>query len=343
MSEPIRIGLLGAGRIGRLHGRHLATRLPGANLAAIADIRLPAAQELAAELGVPYACDDPRRIIEDPAVEAVIICTSTDTHATLIEAAAQAGKHVFCEKPIDLDLARIDRVLEAVRASGVTFQVGFNRRFDPSFARARELVASGELGTPQIVRITSRDPAPPPIDYVRVSGGLFLDMAIHDLDMARFLIGQDALEIYATGAVLVDPAIGAAGDIDTALTTLRFAGGALGSIDNSRRAVYGYDQRVEVLCAEGAVVVGNPITHQAQVLVPEGARTAPLQYFFVERYTEAYLREMEAFLRAVATRAAPPVGGADGREAVVMAYAAKRSLDERRPVALSEIDPARAA
>jgi myo-inositol 2-dehydrogenase/D-chiro-inositol 1-dehydrogenase len=341
MSKTIRLGLLGAGRIGRLHGRHLATRLPGATLAAIADIRVAAAQELAAELGVARVYDDPRRVIDDPSVDAVVICTSTDTHAPLIEAAAQAGKHIFCEKPIDLDLARIDHVLEAVAASGVKFQVGFNRRFDPSFARARDLVASGKIGEPHLVRITSRDPAPPPIDYVRVSGGLFLDMAIHDFDMARFLVGQDAQEIYATGAVLVDPAIGAAGDIDTALATLRFAGGALGSIDNSRRAVYGYDQRVEVLCSEGAVVVGNPAAHEAAVLGAEGTQAAPLLYFFVERYTEAYLREMEAFLMAVAEDTAPPVGGPDGREAVVMAYAAKRSLDEKRPVALREVDPAR--
>ncbi len=343
MSKTIRLGLLGAGRIGRLHGRHLATRMPGASLNAIADIRLLAAQELAAELGISRAYDDPRRVIEDPAIDAVVICTSTDTHATLIEAAAQSGKHIFCEKPIDLDLARIDSVLQAVAQAGVVFQVGFNRRFDPSFRRARELVASGELGAPHLVRITSRDPAPPPIEYVRVSGGLFLDMAIHDFDMARFLVGRDVEEISATGAVLVDPAIGAAGDIDTALTSLRFAGGALGSIDNSRRAVYGYDQRVEVLCSEGAVVVGNPTAHQVDVLGPQGTRSAPLMYFFVERYTEAYLREMEAFLQAVSTNAAPPVGGADGREAVVMAYAAKRSLDERRPVALTEVDPHRRA
>lgn len=343
MAESIRVGLLGAGRIGKLHGGNLAGRLPGATLVAVADVRLEAAQELAAALGVEQAYEDPRRVLEDPSIDAVVICTSTDTHAPLIEAAAQAGKQIFCEKPIDLDLARIDHALGVVAESGVTLQVGFNRRFDPSFARARELVAGGTLGEPHLLRITSRDPAPPPIEYVKVSGGLFVDMAIHDLDMARFLIGQPVEEVYATGAVLVDPAIGEAGDIDTALTTLRFAGGALGAIDNSRRAVYGYDQRIEVFCSEGAVVVGNEVAHQATVLAAEGTRGAPLEYFFLERYMESYLREMEAFIRALQEGTAPPAGGADGRAAVVLAYAAKRSLDEHRPVAPHEVDPGGAA
>jgi len=343
MADDIRVGLLGAGRIGRLHGGNLAGRVPGALLTSIADVRLPAAQELAASLGVERAYEDPRRVIEDPAVDAVVICTSTDTHAPLIEAAAQAGKHIFCEKPIDLDLGRIDHALGVVAESGVTLQVGFNRRFDPSFSRARELIAGGTLGEPHLLRITSRDPAPPPIEYVKVSGGLFVDMAIHDFDMARFLIGRPVEEVYATGGVLVDPAIGEAGDIDTALTTLRFEGGALGAIDNSRRAVYGYDQRIEVLCAEGAVVVGNEVAHQATVFAAEGTRGAPLEYFFLERYMESYLREMEAFVRALQEGSAPPAGGADGRAAVVLAYAAKKSYDERRPVAPYEVERGGAA
>ena len=250
----------------------------------------------------------------------------------MIADAAAAGKHVFCEKPIDLDLARIDSALEAVNAAGILLQVGFNRRFDPSFARIRQLVASGEIGQPHLVRVTSRDPAPPPVEYVRASGGIFLDMMIHDFDMARFVTGQEVVEVFAMGGVLVEPQIGAAGDVDTTIVTLRFDSGALGAIDNSRRAVYGYDQRVEVFGSEGCASADNGYPNQVTVSTGKSvSRDLPFN-FFIERYADAYLAEMDAFVRSVADGGASPVDGADGREPVVIALAAQRSLELGRPV-----------
>lgn len=341
MSKKVNVGLIGAGRIGRLHGRHLAHRVDGANLAAIADINLESAQELAGELGVGIALDDPRRIMDDESIEAVAICSSTDTHVEMIEAAALAGKHVFCEKPIDHDLARIDQVLKAVDSAGVKLQVGFNRRFDASFSQARELVAQGRIGVPQILRITSRDPHPPPIAYVRVSGGIFMDMTIHDFDMARFLIGAEVEDIFAAGGVMIDPEIGQAGDIDTAVTILRFENGVIGTIDNSRRATYGYDQRVEVFGSGGVILVSNKKPDEVAVSDGHGTHAALPLFFFVERYVDAYLAEMKAFVEAVQHDTVPLVTGRDGREPVVMAYAARLSYRENRPVLLREVDPSR--
>jgi len=342
VSAQVRIGLVGAGRIGTLHATHLATRVPGAALVAIADVNYTAARELGAALGVESVYGDARDLIEDPSVEAVVICSSTDTHAELIEAVARAGKHVFCEKPIDHDLARIDRVLATVKKSGVKFQVGFNRRFDASFSRARALVAEGRIGEPHILRITSRDPEPPPIEYVKVSGGIFMDMTIHDFDMARFLIGAQVNEIYAIGGVLIDPRIGEVGDIDTAVIALQFENGVIGTIDNSRKAVYGYDQRVEIFGSEGVIIVSNRRPDEVVVTDGTGAHGAQPLYFFIERYTPAYIEEMSAFVDAVRNDSEPAVTGVDGREPVVMAHAALKSYREHRPVSLDEVDLRRA-
>ncbi len=298
MGKVINIGLIGAGRIGRVHAEHVAHRIPGARLVAVSDIYLEAARQLAADLDVPVAFQDHRRILEDERVEAVLICSSTDTHAEIIVEAAQAGRHVFCEKPVALDLKEIDRALSAVEEAGVKLQIGFNRRFDPNFARVREIVASGKIGEPHLVRITSRDPAPPPIEYVKVSGGIFLDMTIHDFDMARFLIGGDVEEVFAAGGVKVDPAIGEAGDIDTAVTTLRYASGAIGTIDNSRQAVYGYDQRIEVFGGGGVVSADNAYPNTATVSDAQRVRRDLPLNFFMERYTESYVNEMRAFVAA---------------------------------------------
>ncbi len=338
MARRVRVALIGAGRIGRVHARNLVYQIPEAELVAVADVIEEAAQKLAAELQVPSVYTDPEPIMEDRTVEAVLICSSTDTHAPLIEAAAAVGKHIFCEKPIALDLARIDQALAAVEEAGVKLQVGFNRRFDPSFRRAREIVASGRIGQPHIVRITSRDPEPPPLEYVKVSGGIFVDMTIHDFDMARFLINDEVEEIYAAGGVLVDPQIGEVGDLDTAILTLRYAGGALGTIDNSRRAVYGYDQRVEVFGSEGMVMVSNRTPDTAVISDGEGVHAAKPLFFFIERYAEAYVIEMRAFIRSILEDTSPPVTGQDGRIPVVMAYAARKSVQENRPVRLSEVE-----
>ena len=334
----IRVGLIGAGRIGRVHAEHLAYRIPEANLVAVSDIFVEAAEKLAADFQIPATYKDHRRIIEDKNIEAVVICSSTDTHSVMIEEVATAGKHIFCEKPIDHDLSKIDRALAVVEQAGVKLQVGFNRRFDPNFRRVREIVAAGEIGDPHILRITSRDPGPPPIEYIKVSGGIFLDMTIHDFDMARFLMGEEVAEIYATGGVMVDPQIGEAGDIDTAIITLRFKSGAIGTIDNSRKAVYGYDQRVEVFGSEGVARVSNNTPHTAVVSNANGVHAPLPLFFFIERYTEAYVAEMKEFIECIQQDTTPPVTGIDGRIPVVMAYAAKMSFDENRPVKLSEVD-----
>jgi myo-inositol 2-dehydrogenase/D-chiro-inositol 1-dehydrogenase len=336
--EKINVGIIGTGRIGRLHAENLMYRIPEANLVAVSDIFVEAAEKTAAALGIPAAYEDHRRIIDDEGIDAVLICSSTDTHARLVEEAAGAGKQIFCEKPIALDLAKIDRALAAVEQAGVKLQIGFNRRFDPNFKRVQEVVAAGEIGEPHILRITSRDPAPPPIEYVKVSGSIFLDMTIHDFDMARFLVGSEVEEVYAAAGVMIDPAIGQAGDVDTAVITLHFAGGVLGVIDNSRQAVYGYDQRVEVFGSGGVVSAENAYPNTATISDASRVhRDLPLN-FFMERYTESYVNELRAFVRCVVDDTAPPVSGLDGRIPVVMGYAAQKSRQEKRPVRLDEIE-----
>ena len=338
MSEALKLGLIGAGRIGRLHAENLVYCIRGAELVAVADVVEEAAARLSRRLGIPKATTDYRELLSDPEIEAVLICTSTDTHAEIIRAAAAARKHIFCEKPLALDLTEIASALAAVGEAGVILQVGFHRRFDPHFRRLKELLEEGAIGKPWLLKITSYDPAPPPISYVKVSGGIFLDMTIHDFDMARFLLG-DVEEVYAAGAVLVDPEIGKAGDVDTAVVTLRFKSGALGVITNCRKATYGHDQRIEILGEKGGLFVENPLPHAARIANESGYLTSPLHYFFVERYREAYIAEMKAFVEAVREGKEPPVTGLDGKIPVVMGYAAKKSLLERRPVRLSEIDP----
>jgi myo-inositol 2-dehydrogenase/D-chiro-inositol 1-dehydrogenase len=336
-TETINIGLIGAGRIGRVHAANLAHRVPGARLAAISDVNLEGARKLAHDFDAPAAVSDARAILEDPAIDAAVICSSTDTHARFIVEAAEAGKHIFCEKPIALDLKTIDTALAAVDQAGVKLQIGFNRRFDANFKAAREMVAAGEIGQPHLVRITSRDPEPPPIPYIKVSGGIFLDMTIHDFDMARYLLQSEVSEVYAAGGVMVDPAIGQAGDIDTAVITLHYENGAIGSIDNSRRAVYGYDQRVEVFGSKGGIIVGNNRPHNAVLSNAGGVQGARPLYFFLERYNDSYIAEMRAFIQSILDDTPPPVTGIDGRLPVVMGLAAWKSYRENRPVRLDEI------
>ncbi len=331
------VAILGAGRIGQVHARTIAHRIPSARVVGVADPRLRAAQALADELDIPVATDDPAALISADGIEAVLVCSSTDTHAELVIEAARAGKHVFCEKPLDLELGRIDEVLAEVEAAGVQLMLGFNRRFDPDFARVRELVAAGAVGRPEMLRITSRDPSPPPAEYVAVSGGMFLDMTIHDFDMARFVMGAEVEELHVMAAVLVDPAIGEAGDVDSAVISLRFEDGSLGVIENSRRAVYGYDQRVEVLGSAGRVGNRNLAADTVQLADASGLHDPLPLDFFMQRYTAAYAAEIEAFIAAVRGDTAPSVGGHDGRMAVVLGLAAKRSVELGRPVRIDEI------
>jgi len=337
MNRSLNMAVIGCGRIGRIHAENLATRIPGARLTAVADIAAACAKEVADQWHVPKATADYKELLADKTIDAVAICSSTDTHSRIIQESAIAGKQIFCEKPIDYDLTRIHAALAAVKKAGVKLQIGFNRRFDPSFARVRELVEAGSIGQPHIIRITSRDPEPPSHDYIKVSGGIFLDMTIHDFDMVRFLSGSEAEEVYAIGDTLIDPSIRELGEVDTAICTMRLKNGAMATIDNSFKADYGYDQRIEVFGSKGSASASNHTPDNHLLMDAEGVHQAKPLYFFLERYTEAYVREMRAFVEAVLKNQNPPVGGDAGLQAVVMGLAATRSLHERRPVKLSEI------
>ena len=331
----VRIVVLGVGRIGSMHAEYLHRRVGGAEVVGVFDVFDETAQRVGVDLGVPIAAtlDDALAIEAD----AVAICTSTDTHVDCMVAAAAAGRAVFCEKPVSLDLAEVDRGLAAVAAAGVPLQIGFNRRFDPSHKAVADAVHGGLIGDVHLVRITSRDPAPPPISYIEVSGGLFNDMSIHDFDMARYVTASEVVSVYAVGAVRVDPAIGKAGDIDTAVVVLSHENGAITTIDNSRQAVYGYDQRVEAFGSAGIAQSDNVHANQSRRGDRDGMTRPPLQHFFLERYTASYLDQWAAFVDAIERGEAPPVGGADGRAPLVIGIAAKRSMLEGRPVAIEEI------
>lgn len=335
--KQLNIGILGAGRIGIVHAETAAFRIPEARILAIADVNREAAQAVAARCGIPTVAETSAEIFANSEIEAVLICSSTNTHADLIVQAAQAGKHIFCEKPIAHDLGQIDRALAAVEQAGVKLQIGFNRRFDANFARVRQAVVSGEIGTPRLLHIVSRDPAPPPVSYIRVSGGMFMDMTIHDFDMARFLIGDEVEEIYTSGGVMVDPEIGKAGDLDTALIVMRFHNGVIGTIDNCRQAAYGYDQRVEILGSEGKIATDNCYPNQAAVSTGKMVRRDLPLNFFMDRYTESFTSELRSFVAAVRENRPTAVTGIDGRIPVVMGLAARKSYDEHRPVRLEEV------
>jgi len=336
VNAPIRIGLLGAGRIGSLHARLIAREVPGLELSAVYDVDTDAAQAVGQALGVEIA-SSAEELMERSTTDAVAICTSTDTHIDLLVAAAAIGKPVFLEKPVFLDLAEVDRGIAAAERAGLFLQVGFNRRFDPAHASVREAIAAGEIGELHLVRISSRDPAPPPLAYIRVSGGIFLDMTVHDFDMARFVTGTEVDEVYALGDVRVDPEIGEAGDFDTAVVILRHADRVLTVIDNSRRAAYGYDQRVEAFGSAGMAASHNPLVHTGTVSTESGTRTQPLPHFFVERYVPSYVAQWAAFERAVRAGGPPPVTAEDGRAALVVGLAAWRSVREGRPARMAEI------
>jgi len=332
----VRVVVLGAGRIGSMHAEYLHRRVEGAEVVGLFDVvpEVVAAQsEALGVLGVP-SLDEALALDAD----AVAICTSTDTHVECMVAAAEAGRAIFCEKPISLDLAEVDRGLAAVANAGVALQIGFNRRFDPSHRAVAESVRAGQIGEVHLVRITSRDPAPPPLSYIKVSGGIFNDMTIHDFDMARYVTGSEVESVFAVGAVRVDPAIGDAGDVDTAAVVLTHTNGAITTIDNSRQAVYGYDQRVEAFGASGMASSNNVVNHQTTVATVDGFAGASLQHFFLERYTESYLAQWRSFVSAVSEGRPTDVSGADGRAPLVIGLAARRSMLEGRPVAIAEVD-----
>ena len=337
-TTAVRVGVLGQGRIGRLHAELIEHRVPGARVTRVFDIDHERARTTAEALGVAVA-RSAAELIADDEVDAVAICTSTDTHVELILAAATARKAIFCEKPISLDLTAIDAAADAVATGGRLFQVGFNRRFDASHAAVRRAVEDGTVGEPHLVRITSRDPAPPPLEYVRTSGGLFLDMSVHDFDMARFLTGSEVVSVTARGAARIRPEFAEAGDVDTAVVLLEHADGCLTTIDNSRQARYGYDQRVEVHGSEAMAASENPHASTAVVNTANGTAAAPLPFFFTERYVAAYIAQWEAFVQAHHCGGEVP-GIIDARAALLIGLAARRSREEHRTVAVAEVEQA---
>ncbi|WP_018687810.1 inositol 2-dehydrogenase [Ahrensia kielensis] len=328
----LKVGLLGAGRIGQVHAVNIAGNARS-TLVAVADVNQEAAEKLAAD----HQCEarSVESILADPAIDAVLIASSTDTHSDLIEAATAAGKAVLCEKPVDLSLQRAKACLSAVSATGKPVMIGFNRRFDPNFAAVRKAFAAGEIGKAELLSVTSFDPAPPPVSYIKVSGGLFRDMMIHDFDMANFLMGRRPTTIRAVGSSIVDPEIGKAGDVDTAVVTMTYHDGRIAVIKNSRRAAFGYDQRVEILGSEGLLQVQNMLENTMVKSTAAGVVSAKPTYFFLERYMPAYIAEWEAFVCAVLDGADIPVTLEDGVAALAMAEAATESFKSGSAVEVS--------
>ena len=335
--KQLNIGIIGAGRIGKVHAQSITYNVPTAKVLGITDVFKDGLQELADKYGIEKVYNDYKEMLADEEIDAVLVCSSTDTPADISIEAAKAGKHVFCEKPVDLTPAKVQAVIDAVAEAGVKLQVGFNRRFDHNFAHVRNLINEGKVGDLELIKITSRDPAPPPAEYAAVSGGMFLDMTIHDFDMARFLGGCDVTEVYANATCLVDPAIGEAGDVDTAIINLKFENGALGVIDNSRRAAYGYDQRIEVFGSLGAAMAANDTPTNVTIMNNDGVTTDKPLYFFLERYMQSFRDEMVQFVDAVLNDKATPTTGTDGLNSILVALAAKKSVQEGRPVKISEI------
>lgn len=332
MKTLIPIGVIGTGRIGKLHVENINRLVPGGKVIAVADPFIEQSREWAESEGLTYIYEDYHELLANEAVQAVVIATPTNTHAEVAIAAAKAGKQIFLEKPVDVTVERIHEVMAAVKEAGVICQIGFNRRFDHNFRRVREMVENGTVGEPHLIRVTSRDPAPPPVSYIKVSGGLFLDMMIHDFDMVRYLSGSDVVRVTAKGANLVDPAIGEAGDVDTAVVTLEMANGALAVIDNSRQAVYGYDQRVEVFGSKGQAVAYNDKPSTVEVYTEKQVTTDPIRYFFLDRYTGAFIDQFVDFLAAVRGEAKVPVDVLDGLRAVEIALAATESMKTGKTV-----------
>ena len=334
----MKIGVIGAGRIGKVHIRNISLFVPELTIKTVAD---PFMNEKTAayvkQFGIENVTKEADDILNDPEIEAVVIASSTNTHAKFIIESAKAGKNIFCENPIDYDLNRVHEAIQAAKDAGVQLQIGFCRRFDHNHRAVYDMVKSGKIGQPHLIRISSRDPEPPSIDYVKVSGGIFYDMMIHDFDMARFLAGDEVEEVYAQGSVLVDPEIGKAGDVDTAVVTLKFKSGTIATIDNSRRAVYGYDQRVEVFGSKGGAFNGNDIPNTAHFADANGTVGGTAYQVMWDRYEQAFVNEMNAFAKAIKEGTETPVTGEDGLYPVEMAAAATKSLKDGRPVKIAEV------
>ncbi|MGI5989099.1 MAG: inositol 2-dehydrogenase [Lachnospiraceae bacterium] len=335
----VTVGIIGAGRIGQVHMTSISTRVPNAKIKYVADPYMDEKKEAFAKAhGVEIVTKDYKEVLADKDVDAVLICSSTDTHSQISLEAIAAGKHVFCEKPIDHDVAKIKEVIEALKKNPVKYQVGFNRRFDHNFRAVKEAIDAGKVGEEHIIRITSRDPEPPSPAYIAVSGGMFMDMTIHDFDMVRYLAGCDPVEVFVEGAVLVDPAIGEAGDIDTAVITMKMENGAIATIDNSRKAVYGYDQRAEVFGSKGMAMTSNDLSSTCVISNANGVTGVVPLHFFLERYMDAYAKEIISFVNAIENDTDTELNVYDGLKPVLMAMACNKSLKEHRVVKMSEVE-----
>lgn len=326
------VGLIGAGRIGRMHGKNIISSIPDVFLKGVADPKLD--EGWAENMGIPVCCRDASILLGDPEIEAVVIAASSTAHVSLIRSAAEAGKDIFCEKPVGFEPAAVEKAIAATEKSRVKLQVGFNRRFDPDFRRVHETVRSGQIGTTHIVKITNRDPVRPNLDFIPESGGLFIDFCIHDFDTARFVSSSEVEEVFAMGAALIDPEIEKVGDIDTALITLRMKNGTLCIIDNSRETHYGYDQQLEVFGSKGSIRAGNTTPTKTVLSTVEGVFTDKPHYSFVERYRGAFISELKEFSACVREQKEPTVTGKDALTAVRIAVAAERSHKQNRPVRL---------
>lgn len=335
----LKIGIIGAGRIGKVHLESISYHVKNAMVTAMADPFMnEETEKLIRSYGVSKVTKDYKDILNDKDIDAVLVCSSTDTHAAISIEAINAGKHVFCEKPVDHSIEKIQAVADALKERpDIKFQVGFNRRFDHNFAAIRKAYDDGKIGEAHILKITSRDPEPPNPAYIKVSGGIFLDMTIHDFDMACFLTDSDVEELYVNSAVLVDPAIGEQGDVDTAIITMKMANGALAVIDNSRKAAYGYDQRAELFGSKGMVATSNDTVSSAVISNADGVTGEKPLFFFLERYMGSFSEEMRQFTEAVINDTEVPVGIHAGLQSVKIGLAARKSVEEHRPVKISEI------
>lgn len=331
LKHNIPVALIGAGRIGKIHANN-AVQNSALNLKYVVDGYQPAREEVSSATGAQAASLD--QIFTDDSIKGVIIASSTDTHADLIEQAAKAGKAIFCEKPVDLDLSRVDQCLKTVEENSVQLLVGFNRRYDPHFAALQSRLQNGEIGAIEQIVITSRDPSPPPAEYISVSGGIFRDMTIHDFDIARWLLSSEPISVHVTGSCMVDPAIAEQGDIDTAIIVLKTESGAMCSITNSRRAVYGYDQRLEAFGSKGMLQAGNVMENQISVATAQGITSGRVENFFLERYAASYVNEMSHFAEILKGNTSPLTTGWDGRQALALAMAANLSLETGKTILL---------
>jgi myo-inositol 2-dehydrogenase/D-chiro-inositol 1-dehydrogenase len=327
----VKVGIIGMGRIGKIHLENLCTKIGGVEVVAVVNPSIKG-QKYASKFGVTQVSNDVSILFDNHEIDAILICSPSDTHAHYAIQAAEAGKAIFCEKPIDMSLERAIEVVAKVKEHQVPMMVAFNRRFDPDFAKVQKLVADGKIGNIQSLHIISRDPGPPPIDYIKKSGGLFKDMTIHDFDMARFIMGSEVVEVFATGSCMIDSEIGKVGDIDTAMITLRFENGATAVVENSRKAVYGYDQRLEVFGSNGMLKIENPLKTNVSGSDESGTHADVNLNFFIDRYEASYLLEMQAFINALINKTKMLVDGKDGINAVVLADAAHISLKENRPI-----------